>query len=138
MDIISIIAGLAIGGVVAWVIATLTIKKGSQKSIEEHNRQADLIIQEARLTAKRAEDEAALKAEKIISKAEAENERIKLQKIQEAKERYAAMKQELETEKATAAGTERIRDRHRSTTAGFESGNGRHQCPFCRIGKPER
>ena len=101
MDIISIIAGLAIGGVVAWVIATLTIKKGSQKSIEEHNRQADLIIQEARLTAKRAEDEAALKAEKIISKAEAENERIKLQKIQEAKERYAAMKQELETEKAT-------------------------------------
>lgn len=28
MDIISIIAGLAIGGVVAWVIATLTIKKG--------------------------------------------------------------------------------------------------------------
>ncbi len=101
MDIISIIAGLAIGGIVAWVIATLTIKKGSQKSIEEHNRQADLIIQEARLTAKRAEDEAALKAEKIISKAEAENERIKLQKIQEAKERYAAMKQELETEKAT-------------------------------------
>jgi len=101
MDIISIIAGLAVGGVVAWVIATLTIKKGSQKSIEEHNRQADLIIQEARLTAKRAEDEAALKAEKIISKAEAENERIKLQKIQEAKERYAAMKQELETEKAT-------------------------------------
>ncbi len=53
------------------------------------------------MTAKRAEDEAALKAEKIISKAEAENERIKLQKIQEAKERYAAMKQELETEKAT-------------------------------------
>lgn len=101
MDIISIIAGLAIGGIVAWVIATLTIKKGSQKSIEEHNRQADLIIQEARLTAKRAEDEAALKAEKIISKAEAENERIKLQKIQEAKERYSAMKQELETEKAT-------------------------------------
>ncbi len=101
MDIISIIAGLAIGGVVAWVIATLTIKKGSQKSIEEHNRQADLIIQEARLTAKRAEDEAALKAEKIIAKAEAENERIKLQKIQEAKERYATMKQELETEKAT-------------------------------------
>ncbi|MBK8428718.1 MAG: ribonuclease Y [Lewinellaceae bacterium] len=101
MEIISIIVGLAIGGIATWVIATLTLKKGSQKSIEEHNRQADLIIQEARLTAKRAEDEAALKAEKIISKAEAENERIKLQKIQEAKERYAAMKQELETEKAT-------------------------------------
>ncbi|MCC6282588.1 MAG: ribonuclease Y [Saprospiraceae bacterium] len=101
MEIISIIVGLAIGGIATWVIATLTLKKGSQKSIEEHNRQADLIIQEARLTAKRAEDEAALKAEKIVAKAESENERIKQQKIQEAKERYATMKQELETEKAT-------------------------------------
>lgn len=100
MEIIPIIIGLAIGGIVTWVIASLTMKKGSQKSIEEFNRQADLIIQEARLTAKRTEDEAVLKAEKVTSKAEAENERIKQQKIQEAKERYSAMKQELETEKA--------------------------------------
>lgn len=101
MDITSIIIGLVVGGIATWVIATLTLKKGAQKSIEEHNRQADLIIQEARLTAKRSEDEAALKAEKILSKAESENERIKQQKIQEAKERYASMKQELETEKIT-------------------------------------
>ena len=86
MEIISILIGLAIGGVVAWLIASSTIKKGNQKSIEEQNRQADLIIQEARLTAKRLEDEAAVKAEKVVSKAEAENERIKQQKIQEAKE----------------------------------------------------
>ena len=100
MEIISILIGLAIGGVVAWLVASATIKKGNQKSIEEQNRQADLIIQEARLTAKRVEDEASVKAEKLVSKAEAENERIKQQKIQEAKERYATMKQELETEKA--------------------------------------
>lgn len=100
MEIISILIGLAIGGVVAWLIASSTIKKGNQKSVEEQNRQADLIIQEARLTAKRLEDEAAVKAEKVVSKAEAENERIKQQKIQEAKERYAAMRQEVETEKA--------------------------------------
>jgi len=100
MEIISILIGLAIGGVVAWLIASSTIKQGNQKSIEEQNRQADLIIQEARLTAKRLEDEAAVKAEKVVSKAEAENERIKQQKIQEAKERYAAMRQEVETEKA--------------------------------------
>ena len=99
MEIIPIIIGLAIGAVVAWVIASLTIKKTNQKSIEEQNRQADLIIQEARLTAKRVEDEAAVKAEKLVTKAESENERIKQQKIQEAKERYASMKQELETEK---------------------------------------
>jgi ribonuclease Y len=82
------------------LVASATIKKGNQKSIEEQNRQADLIIQEARLTAKRVEDEASVRAEKLVSKAEAENERIKQQKIQEAKERYATMKQELETEKA--------------------------------------
>lgn len=99
MEILPIIIGLAIGAIVAWVIASLTIKKSGAKSIEEQNRQADLIIQEARLTAKRTEDEAAVKAEKIVAKAESENERIKQQKIQEAKERYATMKQELESEK---------------------------------------
>ncbi len=99
MDIISIIIGLAAGGGVTWVIANLTAKKDTGKSIEESNRQADLLIQEARLSAKRVEDEAALKAEKLISKAEAENDRIKQQKIQEAKERYAQMRQEVETEK---------------------------------------
>jgi ribonuclease Y len=100
MDITTIIIGIAIGAVIAWVVASLTIKKNTIKANEEANRQADLAIQEARLTAKRLEDEAAVRAEKIVSKAEAENERIKQQKIQEAKERYAAMKQEVEAEKA--------------------------------------
>lgn len=99
MEPTSIIIGLAIGAVAAYLIASMTIKKGGAKSVEEANRQADLIIQEARLSAKRTEDEAAVKAEKIVSKAESENERIKQQKIQEAKERYAQMKQEVEQEK---------------------------------------
>lgn len=99
MEPTSIIVGLAIGAVVAYLVASMTIKKGGAKSAEEANRQADLIIQEARLSAKRTEDEAAVKAEKIVSRADAENERIKQQKIQEAKERYAQMKQEVEQEK---------------------------------------
>ncbi|MCC7246139.1 MAG: ribonuclease Y [Saprospiraceae bacterium] len=99
MDIISIIIGLAIGAVIAWVVASMTVKKNTNQAVEESNRKADLIIQEARLSAKRTEDEAAIKAEKIVSKAEAENDRIKQQKIQEAKERYAQMKQEVEAEK---------------------------------------
>lgn len=99
MEPTSIIIGLVIGGIAAFVIASLTIKKGSSKAVEEANRQADLVIKEARLSAKRVEDEAALKAEKLTSKAEAENERIKQQKIQEAKERYAQMRQEVEAEK---------------------------------------
>jgi ribonuclease Y len=99
MEPTSILIGLAIGAVAAWVIANMTIKKNSSKAAEEATRQAELIIQEARLSAKRTEDEASLKADKITSKAEAENERIKQQKIQEAKERYAQMKQEVEAEK---------------------------------------
>lgn len=99
MEPTSILIGLAIGAVAAYIIANMTIKKNSSKAAEEATRQAELIIQEARLSAKRTEDEAALKADKIVSKAEAENERIKQQKIQEAKERYSQMKQEVEAEK---------------------------------------
>jgi ribonucrease Y len=99
MEPTSIIIGLVIGGIAAFVIASLTMKKGSSKAVEEANTQADLVIKEARLSAKRVEDEAALKAEKLVAKAEAENERIKQQKIQEAKERYAQMRQEVEAEK---------------------------------------
>ncbi len=99
MEPTSIIIGLVIGGIAAFVIASLTMKKTSSKAVEEANGQADLVIKEARLSAKRVEDEAALKAETLLSRAEAENERIKQQKIQEAKERYAQMRQEVEAEK---------------------------------------
>ncbi|HND89949.1 MAG TPA: Rnase Y domain-containing protein, partial [Saprospiraceae bacterium] len=106
MDITSIIIGLVVGGIVAYLIASLTTKKVNSKAAEEGGRQADMIIQEARLSAKRVTDEASVevekakvKAQEIISKAESENERVKQQKIQEAKERYAQMKQEVENEK---------------------------------------
>ncbi len=95
MEIVIGLIGLVIGGVAAYFFAS----QNNKKQVDESNRQADLAVQEARLTAKRIEDEAAVKAEKILGKAEAENERIKQQKIQEAKERYAQMRQELEAEK---------------------------------------
>ena len=106
MDITAIIIGLVVGGIIAYLLATQMAKKGNLKSLEEHNRQADLAVQEARLTAKRLTDEAAveaqrlqLKATDLVTKAEAENERIKQQKIQEAKERYAQMRSQFDTEK---------------------------------------
>jgi ribonuclease Y len=95
MEIIIGLIGLVVGGAVAYFFAS----QNNKKRAEESNRQADLAIQEARLTAKRIVDEATVKAEQIIGKAEGENERIKQQKIQEAKERYAQMRQELEEEK---------------------------------------
>ena len=106
MDITAIIIGLVVGGIIAYLLTTQMAKKGNLKSLEEHNRQADLAVQEARLTAKRLTDEAAveaqrlqLKATDLVAKAEAENERIKQQKIQEAKERYAQMRSQFDTEK---------------------------------------
>jgi len=106
MDITSIIIGLVVGGVIAYLIASQLTKKVNLKSIEEQNRQADLAVQEARLNAKRVTDEAAVEAQRmqlktadLIAKAEAENERIKQQKIQEAKERYGQMRSQFDTEK---------------------------------------
>lgn len=100
MDIVSVLIGLVGGGIAAYFFANMAVKKANHKAIEESNRQADLAIQEARLTAKRVTDEAAIQAEKIVGKAEAENERIKQQKIQEAKERYAQMRSQFDSEKA--------------------------------------
>ena len=94
------VIGLVVGAVIAYLLTAQAIKKANSKSIEESNRQADLVIQEARLTAKRLEDDASLKAEKVVSRAEAENERIKQTKIQEAKERYSQMRSQFDSEKA--------------------------------------
>ncbi|MEL6122646.1 MAG: ribonuclease Y [Bacteroidota bacterium] len=57
-------------------------------------------MKEAKLTAKRIEEEAALKAESILSKAEGRNESIKQRKIREAKEKFAKLKSNFETEKS--------------------------------------
>ena len=101
MEIITgIIIGLVVGGIVAYIIARQATKSSNLKAIEEGNRQADLAIKEARLTATRITDEATAKAEKVTGKAEAENERIKQQKIQEAKERYSQMRSQFDSEKA--------------------------------------
>jgi ribonuclease Y len=118
MDITGIIIGLVIGGVAAYLIASLAAKKGGNKAVEEANAQADLIIRESRLSAKRVEDEAAMKAQKIVGTAEADNERIKQQKIQEAKERYAQMRLEIEDQKTI--GTQRPGDGYRLPAKGFE------------------
>jgi ribonuclease Y len=97
---IYLIIGLAVGAVVAYAIAAFLHKKANEKAVEEGNRQADLAVKEARLTARRITDEASVQAEKMVAKAETENERIKQQKIQEAKERYAQMRGQFDSEKA--------------------------------------
>ncbi|MEL6390463.1 MAG: ribonuclease Y [Bacteroidota bacterium] len=100
MDPISIIIGLVVGIGGGAGVAGFLSKKGEKAKIEETNAKADLTIKEAKLTAKRIEEEAALKAESILSKAEGKNESIKQRKIREAKEKFAKLKSNFETEKS--------------------------------------
>jgi len=90
--IILTIVGLGVG----FGLTTIVNRGSNLKRTDEMNRQADLIVKEARLTAKRLTDEAETISEKAIAKAEANNERIKQQKIQDARERFAHMKQEFD------------------------------------------
>ncbi len=97
---IGLIAGLVVGAIIGFVVLQLISKKASQGKIEEMNSKADLIVKEARLTAKRIVDEAENQADKVMSKAESKHESIKQKKIQEAKQRFSKMKSEFEQEKA--------------------------------------
>jgi ribonuclease Y len=92
--------GVVVGAIVAFFIVKSMLTKANQSKTDEMNRKADLVLQEARLTAKRTEDEAKLKADKIVSRAESKNESIKQKKIQEAKDRFINLKSNFESEKA--------------------------------------
>jgi ribonucrease Y len=94
-SIIAVLVGAAAGfGVVGFVV-----KRSHQQKTDEMNAKADLIIQEAKLSARRIVDEAETHAEKTNAKAEAKNESIKQKKIQEAQERFAKLRSEFEAEK---------------------------------------
>ena len=86
-----IIIGI-VGLLLGFGVTTFLNRTANSKKIEEMNRQADLIVKEARLSAKRMTDEAEMASEKAISKAETANEKIKQKKIQEARDRFADMK----------------------------------------------
>lgn len=115
MDIISLSAGIIVGGVIAYfLVQKLNIGK-AQTVIAEANKTADLTVQEAKLTAKRLTDEAETKASASIEKAEAKNEIIKQKKIQEAREKFNQYKAEFETERANH--TVKMKDREMEVVA---------------------
>jgi ribonucrease Y len=94
--IIGAVVGLVIGAVLAYFL----LKAAFKKSQEDSNAQADLLIKDARITAKRITDEAETKAEKTLDQAESKNERIKQKKIQEAKDHFAQLKSDFESKKS--------------------------------------
>ncbi len=101
MNTMILAGGLGVLGlVIGYLVATMVVKGGKKRLLEQSNQKADLAVQEARLTAKRMVDEAEMKAEKVLSQADAKHESIKNRKIQEAKEKYNTLKGQFETEKA--------------------------------------
>lgn len=99
--IIALILGLAGGGGAGYVIVNNIFKKSRQKQIEESNSKSDLILEQAKIAAKRISDEAEVNAEKILSKAESRNEQIKQKKIQEAKDHFNSKRAEFEKERSS-------------------------------------
>jgi len=101
MELITgLIGGLIAGGAAGFFLIKQILNKSNQGKIEEMNKKADLVVEQARLTARRVEDEANIKSKKLLSKAESKNEAIKQRKIQEAKERFSKLKNDFESQKS--------------------------------------
>ncbi|MFN7117875.1 MAG: ribonuclease Y [Saprospiraceae bacterium] len=97
---IGLAIGLVVGAIIGYFVVQAMMKKAGQAKLEEINAKAQLQIKEAEINAKRIVSEAETKAEKLMGNAESHHERIKQQKIQEAKEKFNRLKSEFETEKA--------------------------------------
>ncbi len=97
---IGLIAGLVIGLIIGFLIMNFFVRRMQRAKIDEMNQKADLTIKEAKLTAKRIEDDAQVKANKLLSNAENKHEKIKQRKIREAKEKFANLKSKFESEKS--------------------------------------
>ncbi|MEL6635929.1 MAG: ribonuclease Y [Bacteroidota bacterium] len=96
---IGAIAGVLIGAIAAYVIVQQMLKRSNDARSKEMQAKADVVLQDAHVTAKRITGEAETQADRILAKAESKNETIKQKKIAEAKERFKKMKAEFESEK---------------------------------------
>lgn len=94
--LIGILSGATVGFGAAFFIYRTMIKS----KIDEANKKADLTLSDAKLHAQRITDETVFKIEAMEEKARVKNEQIKNQKIQEAKDKYNALRISYENYKA--------------------------------------
>lgn len=94
------IGALVLGVLVGYLVVNASMKKTVQARIDEANKKADLTLKEAELAGQRKINEAESKADKILSRAEQKNESIKLEKIQQAKEKFSQLKSDYNNYKA--------------------------------------
>ena len=101
--IVGAIVGLLIGGGISYFLVKQLMGKNAQAAqslIDEANKNADLSLKDAKLTAQRLVSEAESKSSNLIEKSEIKNEQIKNQKIQEARERFNQMKSDFDSKKS--------------------------------------
>jgi len=94
------IIGIAAGLIIGFIISNFFVRRSAQNKIDEANNKADLTLKEADITARRKVNEAESKAERIVGNADSKNESIKQKKIQEAKDKYAKLKEDYQGYKA--------------------------------------
>ncbi len=101
--IVGAIVGLVAGGGIGFFMVKQVMGKNTQAAqslIDEANKNADLSLKDAKLTAQRLVSEAESKASNLIEKSEIKNEQVKNQKIQEARERFNQMKSDFDSKKS--------------------------------------
>ena len=101
--IVGAIVGLLVGGGIGYFLVKQLMGKNAQAAqslIDEANKNADLSLKDAKLTAQRLVSEAESKSSNLIEKSEIKNEQIKNQKIQEARERFNQMKSDFDSKKS--------------------------------------
>lgn len=97
---VGLIIGLLVGGVIGYFLVQGFVKKAQAKQLEEAKGKADLVLAEAQVQAKKLISSAENKADKLFSQAENKNEKIKLRKIQEAKDKFSKLRSEFDSYKS--------------------------------------
>jgi len=97
---IGLIGGLVVGAIITYVLMNSLLKKQGQANLDAANAKANAIVKEAQLKVERLERDARNKADKLVAKADRDNERKKQQKIQDAKDRFNKMRADFDAEKA--------------------------------------
>ncbi len=94
IEIIVGLVALLLGAGGGWFMG----RTDSQKKLEEINQQSDKIIEDARKSADRKIKEAERKSQDMVKNSESRNERIKQEKILQAKEKYVKLKAKFEND----------------------------------------
>jgi len=97
---IGLVIGLVVGAILSFVLVSYLNKRLNKNKIEEINKNADLTVKEAKISAERIVDDAERESKQMVDSAKLKNEQIKRQKIQDAKDKFNGLRVSYENYKA--------------------------------------